>query len=160
MPISFEPIGVIHSPYTTLTDMPIQPAGAMGVRGSLDIMPCFKLALKDVDGFSHLILLYHFHRVSQFKLLVTPFLDAEQRGLFATRAPQRPNAIGLSVVKLISVEDCHLQIENVDMLDGTPLLDIKPYVPAFDGLNQAPRIGWLEKNESQVKHTTSDNRFV
>jgi tRNA-Thr(GGU) m(6)t(6)A37 methyltransferase TsaA len=159
MPITYESIGVIHSPYIQLSDMPIQPAGASGVQGSLEIFPGYEPALKDVDGFSHLILLYHFHRVSQYKLEVIPFLDAEPHGLFATRAPQRPNAIGLSVVRLLSVQGCILNIENVDILDGTPLLDIKPYVPGFDGNISGLRLGWLEKKATSAKSQRSDDRF-
>jgi tRNA-Thr(GGU) m(6)t(6)A37 methyltransferase TsaA len=109
-------------------------------------------------GFSHIILLYHFHRVRQARLTVVPFMDDEPRGVFATRAPSRPNPIGLSIVRLLGIEGNLLQIENVDIVDGTPLLDIKPYVPAFDH-NDAERIGWLEATGDRVKEQKSDGRF-
>ena len=139
--------------------MPIQPAGAAGIRGTIGIYPQFTEGLANLDGFSHVVLLYHFHRSEGFKLTVTPFMDTEPRGLFATRAPKRPNPIGLSVVKLISVEGNTLTIENVDILDGTPLLDIKPYAPEFDQPENV-RTGWLEQAREDVKEKQSDERFV
>ncbi|MBW2624178.1 MAG: tRNA (N6-threonylcarbamoyladenosine(37)-N6)-methyltransferase TrmO [Deltaproteobacteria bacterium] len=158
MKIEFTPIGIIHSPFQEPENMPIQPAGAKGVKGTVELFEDFLPGLKDLDGFSHIILLYHFHRSSSFNLHVVPFLDSEKRGLFATRAPKRPNAIGLSIVQLNKIEDGVLYIENLDILDDTPLLDIKPYVPEFD----APvgvRIGWLEKTRKTVSSKKSDNRF-
>ena len=121
-------------------------------------MPEFADGLRDLHGFSHVILLYHFHRVTQVRLTVVPFMDDEPRGVFATRAPSRPNPIGLSVVRLLGIEGNVLHVENVDIVDGTPLLDIKPYVPAFDH-NEAERIGWLEATEHRVKEQKSDGRF-
>ena len=156
--IHFQPIGLIHSPFTDTSGMPIQPSGALGVQGWVEIEPEFQPALQDVDGFSHLILLYHFHRVQEMELKLKPFLDTEERGLFATRAPKRPNPIGLSVVKLLKVEGNILRIENVDILNGTPLLDIKPYVPYFDRPD-VERVGWLEKYKDQVQNKISDERF-
>jgi len=138
--------------------MPIQPAAAIGIRGTVELFAGFAAGLKDLAGFSHIILLYHFHRVAQSKLVVVPFLDREPRGIFATRAPARPNPIGLSVVRLLSVEGNVLQIENVDIVDGTPLLDIKPYVPEFDH-HEADRIGWLAPAKGQVRGKKSDDRF-
>ncbi len=159
MKIEYQPIGVIHSPFTTLEGMPIQPAGASGVKGRVEVYPEYEAGLKDLDGFSHLFLLYHFHRSMGFKLQVIPFMDTEHRGLFATRAPKRPNAIGLSVVRLIEIKYNILQIENVDVLDGTPLLDIKPYVPEFDEQKYV-RTGWLEKTGKRVAERSSDDRFI
>ena len=138
--------------------MPIQPTGAREVRGTVEILPEFIEGLKDLDGFSHIILLYHFHRVKGVSLSVTPFLDSQTRGLFATRAPRRPNPIGLSIVKLSRIEGNVLHIENVDILDGTPVLDIKPYVPAFDQYLDS-RVGWLEKVKDKVREKRSDDRF-
>ncbi len=159
MKIEYQPIGVVHSPFVELEGMPIQPAGAVGVRGTVDLLPEYAEGLKDLKGFSHIILLYHFHKSAGFKLLVVPFLDTEEHGLFATRAPRRPNPVGLSVVKLLEVEGSTLYIENVDVLDGTPLLDIKPYVPEFD--EQRPvRVGWLEKSRRKVSSRKSDRRFT
>jgi len=138
--------------------MPIQPSGALGIRGKVVIEPQYTAGLKDLDGFSHIILLYHLHRVQGHTLTVTPFLDKQPRGLFATRAPKRPNPIGLSVVRLLEVKNEILIIEDVDILDGTPLLDIKPYIPDFDHRPGA-RIGWLEKSRGEVRSHRSDDRF-
>jgi tRNA-Thr(GGU) m(6)t(6)A37 methyltransferase TsaA len=157
-PLLFHPIGIIHTPFKELENMPIQPSGAAGIRGTVDLYPEFAEGLKDLDGFSHLILLYRFHESRGYRLTVTPFLDSEPRGLFATRAPKRPNPIGLSIVKLIRIRECSLNVENVDILDGTPLLDIKPYVPQFDHQENC-RIGWLEKVRERIKAKTSDDRF-
>jgi tRNA-Thr(GGU) m(6)t(6)A37 methyltransferase TsaA len=144
MKLTYQPIGVIHSPFKDLKKVPIQPAAGEGVQGWIEIFSEFKEGLTDLNGFSHLILLYHFHLSEDFSLCVKPFLDDKPRGLFATRSPKRPNAIGLSVVRLVSVDGCKLRICNMDMVDGSPLLDIKPYVPAFDEV--APiRLGWISK---------------
>ena len=153
-----KPIGIIHSPFTELKGMPIQPAGATGVRGAVEVFEEYCAGLKDLEGFSHIILLYHFHRSQGFDLHVLPFMDSEPRGLFATRAPKRPNAIGLSVVQLDKVEGGVLYIQNVDILDGTPLLDIKPYVPEFDAQVKV-RTGWLETAKGTVSNQKSDDRF-
>jgi tRNA-Thr(GGU) m(6)t(6)A37 methyltransferase TsaA len=138
--------------------MPIQPTAAVGIRGTVEVFPEFVDGLKDLDGFSHLILLYHFHRAGKARLTVTPFLDTDPRGLFATRAPSRPNPIGLSVVRLFSVEGNTLCIENVDIVDGTPLLDIKPYVPKSDH-DEEVRIGWLASTSRKMGETRADSRF-
>lgn len=158
MKIEFEPIGIIRSPFGEPENMPIQPAGAAGVQGRVEVFEDFRAGLKDLDGFSHVILLYHFHRSRGFQLHVVPFLDSEPRGLFATRAPKRPNPIGLSIVQLDRIENGVLHIRNVDIVDGTPLLDIKPYVPAFDVQRQV-RTGWLEKAGKTVSDRKSDDRF-
>jgi tRNA-Thr(GGU) m(6)t(6)A37 methyltransferase TsaA len=158
MNISYQPIGTIHTPFEGIEQVPIQPTGADGIGGTVEVLPEFAAGLQDLDGFSHIILLYHFHRVTQVKLTVVPFLDVEPRGVFATRAPSRPNPIGLSIVRLLSIEGNVLQIENVDIVDGTPLLDIKPYVPAFD-YNEVERTGWLETAGEAVKEKRSDDRF-
>ena len=138
--------------------MPIQPTGAKDVKGTIEVFEEFQSGLQDLDGFSHLILLYCFHRSRGFKLKVMPFMDSELRGLFATRAPNRPNPIGLSVVRLDRIEKGVLHIRNVDVLDNTPLLDIKPYVPAFDVQTEV-RTGWLEKRGKTVGSQKSDDRF-
>jgi tRNA-Thr(GGU) m(6)t(6)A37 methyltransferase TsaA len=158
MEISYRPIGIVHSPFKNIEGMPIQPAGAVRVQGWIEISPEFVEGLKDLEGFSHIILLYHFHRVQEAKLTVVPFMDSRPHGVFATRAPRRPNPIGLSIVRLLRVERNILHVENVDILDGTPLLDIKPYVPDFD---QYPveRMGWLERARGKVQNKKSDDRF-
>ena len=158
MKIEYQPIGTIHSPFKTVKGMPIQPSGAAGIRGTIEIYRKFRKGLKDLDGFSHIILLYHFHRNTGCNLLVRPFVDNVERGVFSTRAPRRPNLIGLSVVRLIGIDECTLTIEGVDVLDGTPLLDIKPYVPDFDHPD-VTNIGWLEKTHKAARSCKSDNRF-
>lgn len=158
MKIEYTPIGIIHSPFRELEGMPIQPAGAAGVKGTVELFEEFRGGLKDLDGFSHIILLYHFHRSQGFSLHIVPFMNHKPRGLFATRAPKRPNAIGLSVVRLEKIDDGVLHIQNVDVLDSTPLLDIKPYVPEFDNPGDV-RTGWLEQASKSVSERISDDRF-
>lgn len=158
MDLTYHPIGTIHSPFKDLAGMPIQPNGESAGPGTVEILPEFAQGLKDLEGFSHVILLYHFHRVERVSLTVTPFLDSETHGIFATRAPTRPNPIGISVVRLIKIEGNTLSVENLDILDGTPLLDIKPYIPEFDGQPDA-RTGWLEENLKKIRATRSDDRF-
>ena len=154
-----QPIGVIRSPFDSLEGMPIQPTGAKGVRGEVHIFEQYREGLKDLEGFSHIILLYHFHKSTGFKLLVKPFMDTVPRGLFSTRAPNRPSKIGLSIVRLLATEGTVLAIEDVDILDQTPLLDIKPYVAKFDAA-PADRFGWLEKSDHKAEHMRSDSRFT
>jgi tRNA-Thr(GGU) m(6)t(6)A37 methyltransferase TsaA len=154
-----KPIGVIHSPFKDLAKMPIQPAGAAGVWGTVEVFAEYRAGLKDLDGFSHIILLYLFHRSQGFKLEVIPYMDTQPRGIFSTRAPVRPNPIGLSVVHLDRVDNGVLYVQNVDVLDGTPLLDIKPYVPEFD-VHESLRTGWLEQVRKTVKDRISDDRFI
>jgi tRNA-Thr(GGU) m(6)t(6)A37 methyltransferase TsaA len=158
MEITYTPIGTIHTPFTDLADMPIQPSGEASAPGTVHLDPQFTSALKDLDGFSHVILIYHFHRSKRVDLTVTPFMDSEPRGLFATRAPTRPNPIGISVVALRGVKGNIIQLGNVDILDGTPLLDIKPYVPKFDAPQDA-RCGWLDNSGKDVFKVRSDDRF-
>jgi tRNA-Thr(GGU) m(6)t(6)A37 methyltransferase TsaA len=158
MEIHFRPIGVIHSPFQDLSGMPIQPTGEASAPGTVEIFPEFADGLKDLDGFSDIILVFYFHQVGSVKLTVVPFLDSKPRGIFATRAPTRPNPIGISVVRLLGIEGSTLRVENLDILDGTPLLDIKPYVPEFDYSPQA-RIGWLEKAQGKARAMKSDDRF-
>lgn len=158
MEIRYHPIGTIFSPFENREGMPIQPSGAAGVKGKIVMKQEFAAGLKDLEGFSHLILLYHFHQAGDVKLQIVPFLDHTARGLFSTRAPNRPNPIGLSVVGLDRIENNILYISNVDILNQTPLLDIKPFVPDFDQPG-ATRWGWLEKSSGEVKKKRSDDRF-
>ena len=141
------PIGVIHSPFTDNAQTPIQPTRSQAI-GQVEVYPEYAEGLQDVEGLSHVILSYVFHRSSGYALHVKPFLDDRQRGLFATRHPCRPNPIGLSIVRLVSIHDHILEIEGVDMLDGTPLLDIKPYVPEFD-VRTDVRTGWYAARSVQ-----------
>ena len=156
MRVEYQPIGVIHSPFERVEGIPIQPSHARGVKGTVELYPEFVEGLCDVDGFSHVILLYHLHESKGYRLKVVPFLDTEPRGLFATRAPKRPNPIGLSVVRLVAVEENQLLIEGVDILDGTPLLDIKPYVDDFDARGEV-RVGWLKS--ARRRNIVADDRF-
>jgi tRNA-Thr(GGU) m(6)t(6)A37 methyltransferase TsaA len=158
--LTCHPIGIIRSPFKEREGMPIQPKGAEDVEGTVELDPGFAEGLKDLSGFSHIILLYHFHRSEGFSLTVTPFMDTEKRGLFSTRAPRRPNPIGLSMVRLVSVHGTVLRIKGVDVLDGTPLLDIKPYAPAFDQPSGDIRSGWLENKGAEVKIKKADSRFI
>lgn len=156
MNIEYHPIGVVHSPFIKQKGTPIQPSRAKGARGTVEVFPEFAEALTDLDGFSHIYLLCHLHRSEGFKLKVVPYLDTVPRGLFATRAPRRPNPIGLSIVDLIRVEGNILTVENIDMLDGTPVLDIKPFVDQFDERREV-RTGWLE--QARAKRDRADDRF-
>lgn len=139
--------------------MPIQPAGATSVKGQVEVLSAYQDGLQDLDGFSHIILLYLFHRSRGFELKVVPFLDTTSRGVFATRAPKRPNPIGLSVVQLERIEGRILHVQGIDVLDGTPLLDIKPYVPEFD-VQVEVRTGWLEQANKKAQDKRSDGRFA
>jgi tRNA (adenine37-N6)-methyltransferase len=156
--VVYQPIGVIHTPFLTIEGMPVQVRGALGVPGTVDILPEFHAGLADLDGFSHLILIYHLHRASAMRLRVIPFLDTIERGVFATRAPVRPNPIGLSVVRLRSISAGTMEVENVDVLDGTPLLDIKPYVPDFDCF-EVDSTGWYASSGRCLQEGRSDDRF-
>ncbi len=157
--MEFSPIGIIHSPFTSLQGMPIQPVGAVGVKGTVEIQEEYAEGLKDLDGFSHIVLLYFFHKSRGFKLQVVPFMDTSVRGVFATRAPKRPNPIGISVVRLESIDGRVLNIDGVDVLDGTPLIDVKPYVPDFD-LQGEIRTGWLDRSSKGTPEKRSDGRFT
>ena len=157
--INFRPIGVIRSPFSELQGMPIQPVGARGVAGSIEIFEEFRPGLEDLEGFSHIFAIYHLHRCAGYSLQVEPFLDSKPHGVFATRSPRRPNSIGLSVLELTGVENGVIRIANVDILDNTPVLDIKPYVPKFD-VWQAERIGWFAGKAEGAETCRADARFA
>jgi len=156
--ISFKSIGIIHTPFKKIQNMPIQPSAAFGVKGHIVLNEEYIEGLSDLDGFSHIYLLYHLHLSNSFKLKVIPFLDNQERGLFSTRAPNRPNPIGLSVVKLIKIRGNIIDVENVDIVDGTPLLDIKPFVNEMEGVINC-KIGWLTEFKEDIKSRISDKRF-
>jgi len=147
MEFMMKPIGILHSPFTEKEGTPIQPTRSQAV-GKVEVYPEYADGLQDLEGFSHIILLYAFHCSSGYSLQVKPFLDDQLRGLFATRHPCRPNPIGLSIVRLLACHENILDIEGVDMLDGTPLLDIKPYVPEFDVRNKV-KTGWYAKRSKE-----------
>lgn len=142
--ITIKPIGLIHSSLTEAKGSPIQPVFARDSEGVVEVYEQYRPALKDLEGFERIWLLYWFHKTSGHRLLVTPFLDTVERGLFATRAPCRPNPIGISSVRLKRIEDGRIYISEVDILDGSPLLDIKPYISRFDNFN-VKRNGWQDR---------------
>lgn len=158
MEIVYRPIGIIHTPFRDLAEMPIQPSEDLRAPGTVEVFEAFEAGLKDLEGFSHIILIYHFHQVLGARLLVTPFMDTQTRGVFATRAPTRPNPIGLSTVRLVSIQGNILSVDHLDILDGTPLLDIKPYIPAVEPQKDI-RIGWIEKTRGEFSQKRSDDRF-
>ena len=141
--IRYKAIGIIHSEFTDKANTPIQGTFAKGSKGEVEVLPEYADGLKDIEGFSHVILIYHFHLSNGYSLISRPFLEDEQHGIFSIRHFNRPNPIGLSVVKLENVKGNLLEIGDVDILDGTPLLDIKPYVPLFDNRLNA-KSGWVD----------------
>jgi len=156
---TFRPIGIIYTPFQKQEGMPIQGALSPESQGWIEVFPEYIQGLKDVDGFSHLILLYVFHRSEGYQLVTRPFLEETPRGLFSIRAPRRPNPIGMTVVRLLGHTDTRLDIAGVDMIDGTPLLDIKPYIPAIDAHPQATE-GWISgKMRKNGSNKLSDGRF-
>jgi len=157
--IKYRPIGVIHSLFKEPEGTPIQPAGAKGIEGTVELFPKYAEGLKDLEGFSHIILLYHFHLSKGPSLKVRPYMDNEAHGVFAMRGPSRPNSIGISVVRLVRIEENMLHIQDVDIVDGTPLLDIKPYVPEFD-IREVEKTGWLERNVRKLSTSKDDGRFT
>jgi len=153
-----EPIGIAESPFKKIENMPIQPRGAKDIEGRIRIYDPYVEGLRDLDGFSHIYLLYHFHKVSKTALVVTPFMDTVERGVFSTRSPLRPNHIGLSVVELCSVDKGVLTIKGIDLLDKTPVLDVKPYIDKFDRV-ESSRSGWMQSDAQGVAEQRSDDRF-
>ncbi len=147
--MNLQAIGVIHSPHARPEETPIQPVFARGIQGTAELLREYADGLRDIEGFSHLYLIYWLHRADAPRLVVKPFLDDTPRGVFATRAPCRPNPIGLSVVRLVRRDANVLHLEDVDVLDGTPLLDVKPYVPRFNPA-EGIRCGWVESVDEQV----------
>jgi tRNA-Thr(GGU) m(6)t(6)A37 methyltransferase TsaA len=158
--LTYRPIGRVRSPFKEREGAPIQGAFAPEAKGAIEVLPEFAEGLADLDGFSHIWVLYHFHLSGGFKLKVVPFMDDVERGLFSTRAPRRPNPIGLSLVRLLGVEGNVLRIAEVDMLDGTPVLDIKPYSPEIDGRPEV-RCGWLDgvDPDTRRRRSRADGRF-
>jgi tRNA-Thr(GGU) m(6)t(6)A37 methyltransferase TsaA len=157
--IEYTQIGIIHTPFKTPAGTPIQPTGADDVEAKIEIFSEYCQGLADLEGFSHIILLYLFHLSKGFKLKVKPFLDVKLRGLFATRAPARPNPVGISVVRLIRIDGSVLYVKEIDVVDKTPLLDIKPYIPEFD-IREVDSTGWIEEKAKEVKKTQDDGRFA
>jgi tRNA-Thr(GGU) m(6)t(6)A37 methyltransferase TsaA len=156
--LTYKPIGVVHSQFKEPKNVPIQAVASKGITGTIEIYPEYSEGLRDLEGFSHIILLYHFHRIKDSSLMVKPFLDDKLHGVFATRSPARPNKIGISIVQLNGIEKNILQIQDIDILDGTPLIDIKPYVPKFD-CRKTAKIGWFSDKISKLETTKDDGRF-
>ncbi len=158
--VEYEQIGTIRSPFDSPAGMPIQPAGATATKGTLEIAAPYTDGLRDLDGFSHCILLYHFHATDDdASMQVEPFLDESERGIFATRAPTRPNPVGLSVVEIGSVTESTVTVRGIDVVDGTPLLDIKPFVPGFDVPDDV-ETGWLTASNEMIQSEHADERFL
>lgn len=155
--ITLQPLGFIHSPFQSVQGMPIQTVAAAETEGRLYVLPAFLPALRDIEGFEYLILITHLHQAVE-KLEVVPFMDTRSHGVFATRAPARPNRLGLSIVQLLSVSQGVLHFRGNDMLDGTPVVDIKPYVPALD-VRHTERIGWFQQGLAQLPTRRSDARM-
>ncbi|MBW1787358.1 MAG: tRNA (N6-threonylcarbamoyladenosine(37)-N6)-methyltransferase TrmO [Deltaproteobacteria bacterium] len=155
----FRPIGVLNTPYRTKSGVPIQGAFDPQSEGTAEIFKPFEEGLRDLEGFSHLILLYVFDRSEGYDLVCRPYMEDRRHGVFAMRAPRRPNPIGFSVVRLKRREGRMLHLAELDMLDGTPLLDIKPFVPKFDHRADT-RVGWMENTFRNKNHRkVSDERF-
>jgi tRNA-Thr(GGU) m(6)t(6)A37 methyltransferase TsaA len=145
----FQSIGIIHTPHKDLSHTPIQPVFSKGIQGSVELFSEYVDGLKDLDGFSHIYLFYYFDRSEQVKMRLKPYLDVNVRGVFATRAPHRPNKIGMSLVRLLEIRDNILEVEDVDILDRTPLLDIKPYIKRFDSREEV-RSGWQDNVSDDI----------
>ncbi len=162
MNINLRQIGTIHSPFCQLENMPVQPKGARDMLATIEIKEEFVQGLKDLDGFNFIYLIYYFHKVKEHKLQVLPFNEktGQKRGVFSTRTPMHPNSLGLSVVELIKVQDNIVTIKGVDILDGTPLVDIKPYIENFDKVDLVPTSGWMKASLEEVSHKKSDDRFI
>lgn len=155
--MQLEPIGVVRSPYRELGGMPLQ-AGVDELESTIEIRDELRDGLRDLAGFSHVWVISYLHDAPPGELLVVPFLDTVPRGVFATRSPRRPNPIGLSVARLVAVDHEAVRVEGLDLLDGTPVLDLKPYVPRFD-VREGARIGWFEGRDDQVETRRADARF-
>ena len=153
-----ETIGIIYSPFKSIENMPIQPKGAENVEGKVHIHEPYAEGLKDIEGFSHIYLIYPFHKAERTSLIVTPFLDTVERGVFATRSPLRPNHIGISIVRLIKRDGVILTIADIDVLNETPLWDIKPYIEKFDSIANTSS-GWMKADIEEISRRRSDSRF-
>jgi len=162
MQINLQQIATINSPFYVLSDMPTQPIGARDTYATITFKKEYEEGLKDLDGFSHLYLIYYFHKVEKHKLSVVPFHDKTNtpRGVFSTRTPMHPNSIGLSVVELVSVKENIVTIKGIDILDGTPLLDVKPYIENFDKVLGEVKSGWMRSSAQEVQEKRSDDRFL
>ena len=156
--VTFQTLGIIHTPFSEPQGTPISSTAGCGVKGTIEIFKQYAEGLKDIEGFSHLNLIYYMHRVQKDGLVGIPFMDDKPHGVFAMRSPLRPNHIGISIVKLLAVRGNILEIEDLDILDGTPLLDIKPFLPDVDSRTEC-RIGWFTSNIHKMSSTRDDGRY-
>jgi tRNA-Thr(GGU) m(6)t(6)A37 methyltransferase TsaA len=156
--ITYFPIGIVHSPFQFPEGTPIQANAAKDIQARIEIFPEYHNGIIDLDGFSHIIVLFHMHLAKCKSLFITPFLDSEPHGVFATRSPGRPNPIGFSVVELEKIENDILFVKGIDILDGSLVLDIKPYIPQFD-VFETTKKGWVEKNAHKLGDQKDDGRF-
>ncbi len=153
--IQLEPIGVVRSPFAEPSDVPRFAADRANVKGTIEIFETFREGLEDLEGFSHIVLIWRFHKSEEASLDATPPYDVGTKGVFATRSPRRPNALGLSIVELDTIENGCVHIRNFDMADGTPILDIKPYIP--ENIDPASvSLGWLEEARKAVLESLTD----
>ena len=157
--VKYKPIGIIYSPFKESKGTPIQSTAAKGIDGTVEIFQEYAEGLDNLEGFYHIILIYHFHLSKGSSLKAKPYMDDKAHGVFAMRGPSRPNPIGISIVRLVRIEENILYIQDVDIIDGTPLLDIKPYVPEFD-IREVERIGWLEKKVYKLSTSKDNGRFT
>ena len=157
--IVYKSIGKIITCFIEPKGTPIQPTAKGAGEGKIVLLPEYQEGLKDLEGFSHIILLYHCHKAAKASLIVKPFLENSEHGIFSIRAPSRPNCIGFSIVRLIKIEKNIINIKDVDILNDTPLLDIKPYVPGFDQRENV-KVGWLDKNLGKLSSVEDDGRFA
>jgi len=162
MNINLKQIATINSPFSDLKNMPVQPCGAKECYATIEFKDEYVEGLADLDGFSHIYLIYYFHKISEPELSVIPFNDktSTPRGVFSTRTPKHPNSIGLSLVELVSVEGNIVTIKGVDIVDKTPLLDIKPYIENFDNIFGEVKSGWMNSSSDEVSNVRSDERFI
>ena len=156
--ITYHPIGIVHSPFKSPEGTPIQSVAAKGTEAIIEIFPQFSEGLTDLEHFSHIYILFDLHLAQKKELMVVPFVDNKPHGIFATRSPGRPNSIGISVVILDRIENNKLHVKNIDILDGSPVLDIKPYIPQFDVFENVES-GWFPKNKETIENKIDDGRF-
>lgn len=156
--IIYQPIGIVHSPFKKPEGTPIQPIAAKNTEAIIEIFPEFCEGLIDLEHFSHIYILFHLHLAQKKELMVIPFLDNKAHGVFSTRSPGRPNSIGISVVCLDKIKNNRLFVRNIDILDGSPVLDIKPYIPQFDIFEDA-KSGWFTRDQKTIEDKKDDGRF-
>jgi len=158
-PICYSPIGIIHSPFKGRAGVPFQPWMGKGIEGVIELDPKFRNGLKDLEGFSHIYVLFHMHLIDDYHLHVIPAWDSNEHGLFTTRSPRRPNPIGLSLVRIKRVlfKEAKIEILDVDMIDKSPVLDIKPYIPFFYPPEKEVRVGWFESCKDKLLKKMSES---